>query len=66
MHLTSNPGLNDQVEDYYRERLSVATKHEDLTVDIDLEEIESVTKEELLLLPKEKRDVLKHKLKFVK
>ena len=62
LHLTANPGLNDKVESFYRERLSVVQHEEKVSIDIKVEDLQSVTEAEYLYMSDEARYLSEKKL----
>lgn len=64
LHLTSNPGLSDQVEQFYRERLSVMPHVEPLHIEIENENIEETSHQDIAKMTKVEKEILQHKIKI--
>ncbi len=46
LHMDSNPGSNDQIENFYRERLKIKPEKEHLIIDINPDSADKLPNEE--------------------
>ena len=53
LHLASNPGISKKVENFYRERLSIVPYQDDINIDIEVEDLESMTNSQIQAMTKD-------------
>ena len=65
LHLTSNPGITNQVESYYRERLSVLQDSSVMMhLEFEPEDLDQLTDADLAAMGSVQRSIVEHKLKW--